>query len=110
MVINNFKFHSVDVVLWMETSRFIERALLSYATSRNSVVCVPMSDSLFNALLAFREQMDIAYIHPRRDSMFLHLAQLRYSSFKVPDNHVSKKSEKKGIPSHPMKKNLSQAI
>lgn len=83
MVYNSFRFHAVEFCAWLVVSRFIDQVVLARIRQGREQVVISVSDDLWRSLQEFQEQMDIAYLHPRTDSMKIRTFVKRYGSEKV---------------------------
>lgn len=75
------KFHKVESCTWMRTRYLIQQVLLARVASSSECFTFSLSNHDFEVLRDFIEDMDIAYLHPRRDSFFLKYLESTYSNF-----------------------------
>ena len=105
------KFHKVESCTWMRTRHLIQQLLLARVARSSEFFTFSLSADDFHVLQDFIEDMDIAYLHPRRDSFFLRYLASTYANF-VPtakfaaDSHQIHKGKISCHPRH--EKNLSE--
>ena len=101
-------FHKCDTLLWMNVQKVLERLCLNRVRAGVQSFEFTLQDCEFDAIQEFNEQMDICYLHPRRDAFQVSLLAAKYSNFTA-KCHIEK--SRKAAPSLPIrrqKKNLSQ--
>lgn len=90
----------------MQVHDLLDRLLLARVRAGKSTFVFTLSDDSFETIRDFIEQMDIAYLHPRRDSFQVSLLAARYSNF---SNGMGKMPRKRALPASLVKaENLSQ--
>ena len=77
-------FHRVEALTWLRVRTMLNELLLGRVQSNSQYLTYQVSDEDFETIRDFVEQMDIAYLHPRRDSYHLQLLQTIYSTFTLP--------------------------
>ena len=90
----------------MQVHDLLDRLLLARVRAGKSTFVFTLSDDSFETIRDFMEQMDSAYLHPRRDSFQVSLLAARYSNFSIGQ---WKMPRKRALPASLVKeKNLSQ--
>lgn len=112
-MIHNFSylachFHKVESVVWLRVREVINEMLLSRVKASSEFFTYKLCSDDFDTLRDFVEQMDTAYLHPRRDSFHVNFLKSIYSGFHVPANFRGRKSGSEHLPISETKKNLSQ--
>lgn len=82
------RFHRVSNWTWLRVRELLQGALLARlrAGSDNFVFNIGRDD--FETVLDLIEQMDIGYIHPRRDALHVSLLSTMYASLHVPSSYA----------------------
>lgn len=109
------KFHKVESCTWMRTRHLIQQLLLARIAGSSEFFTFNLSADDFHVLQDFIEDMDIAYLHPRRDSFYLNYLASTYSNFVptakfsaeshcilkgksiLPSGHAKNLSERRGV-------------
>lgn len=78
MLSTDFRFHSVEPFLWYSVGKFIDALLMHRLNAGNDRLVINLDATMWQNLMTFREQMDTAYLHPRRDAMHLRYINHRY--------------------------------
>lgn len=78
MLSTDFRFHSVEPFLWYSVGKFIDALLMQRLNAGNDRIVINLDATMWQNLMTFREQMDTAYLHPRRDAMHLRYINHRY--------------------------------
>lgn len=90
----------------MQVHDLLDRLLLTRIRAGRSSFVFTLSDDCFEAIRDFCTQMDIAYLHPRRDSFQVSLLAARYSNFSIGQGKMPRK---RALAANlEKKKNLSQ--
>ena len=71
---------------WLHVRDIIDSLLIERVKSGTPTFSFSLSAESFEVLRDFEEQMDTAYIHPRRDAFHLSLCSSRYANFRLPAN------------------------
>ena len=90
----------------MEVHDLLDRLLLARVRAGGSSFVFTLSNDCFEAIRDFVEQMDVAYLHPRRDSFQVSLLAARYSNFSIGQAKMPRKRAISACLAK--KKNLSQ--
>lgn len=98
----NCHFHKVDSWLWASIRSFLHEVQRERIVQGAEFVTLNVDAADFDNISSFVEQMDTAYLHPRRDSAHIHFLAKTYSSFRA------KLSKKRFLPSHARKKPKSE--
>lgn len=95
-------FHYVDSLTWLCIRSMMQRLVVARLEQGRATLCFNMSEDDCDYVLDFLEQMDIAYLHPRRDSLHVSLLASQYSNVQIKAGTI-----RKAIPSASplMKKN-----
>lgn len=78
MLSTDFRFHSVEPFLWYSVGKFIDALLMHRLNAGHDRLVINLDATMWQNLMTFREQMDTAYLHPRRDAMHLRYINHRY--------------------------------
>ena len=99
-------FHRCDVLTWLSVKNWLERVLVKRVDACQSSFLVELDGFQFEVIRDFIQQMDCAYIHPRRDAMHVSLCSSVYADFVVPAAWLARRA---GYSANPKgKKNLDQ--
>lgn len=99
-------FHYCDTLTWMQVHDLLDRLLLARIRAEESSFVFTLSNDCFETIRDFVEQMDVAYLHPRKDSFQVSLLAARYSNFSI---GKEKMPRKRALTAYlAKKKNLSQ--
>lgn len=71
-------YHRCDTITWLHVRTILDRLLLARLNGGTSF-SFSLSNESFEYIRDFQEQMDTAYLHPRRDSLHLSLIRDRYN-------------------------------
>lgn len=77
----NCHFHKVDSLCWLQVKSWLSHALVERVEVSCDVVPLQISADMWGVFMDFLEQMDTAYLHPRRDAAHLKACECRYSGF-----------------------------
>lgn len=94
----NCHFHKVDSWLWSSCRSFLQQIQRERIAQGAQFVTINVNSDEFDMISSFLEQMDTAYLHPRRDSAHIHFLAKTYSTFR------DKLAQKKVLPSQTRKK------
>ena len=72
-------YHRCDTITWLHVRNLLDKLLLSRLHAGTNTFLFSLDDISFEAIRDFTEQMDTAYLHPRRDSLHLSLIRDRYN-------------------------------
>lgn len=101
-------FHKVDGITWLRIREVLNSLLLGRVRAGEQKFAFTVSDDDFYTIRDFVEQMDIAYLHPRRDSYHIAFLQSIYSGWKVPACFLAR-LRKNPLANAFTKKNLSES-
>lgn len=85
-------YHRCDTLVWMDVQKVLERLCLTRVQAGVQSFKFTLQDCEFDAIREFNEQMDICYLHPRRDAFQVSLLAAKYSNFNA-KCHVEKRRE-----------------
>lgn len=68
-------FHKVETWTWLRTRTYLCELLVARLQAGRECFTYHLSDFDFETLRDFMEQMDTAYLHPRRDAAHIRLCQ-----------------------------------
>lgn len=83
-------FHKVETWTWLRTRAFICELLVARLQAGRECFTFRLSNFDFETLRDFLEQMDTAYLHPRRDAAHIRLCQTIYGSMAISDDLADK--------------------
>ena len=83
-------FHYVDSLSWLCIRRMMQKLVIARLEQGRAIVCFNVSLDDCQCIMDFVEQMDIAYLHPRRDSLHVSLLASQYSNFHVKAETIQK--------------------
>lgn len=89
----------------------MQSLMLSRVQAGSEAFLFSIDNPTLETIGEFIEQMDTAYIHPRRDSYHVSLCSEGYSNFCAPSSWngtIANVRKKEFLPSRASKKNLSQ--
>lgn len=72
-------YHRCDTITWLHVRTILDKLLLSRLYAGTNSFSFHLDDHSFEVIRDFTEQMDTAYLHPRRDSLHLSLIRDRYN-------------------------------
>ncbi|MBQ5477310.1 MAG: hypothetical protein IIT64_05900, partial [Bacteroidaceae bacterium] len=101
-------FHKVDGITWLRIREVLNSLLLGRVRAGEQKFAYTDSYDDFDTIRDFVEQMDIAYLHPRRDSYHIAFLQSIYSGWKVPACFLARLKKNPLANAFP-KKNLSES-
>lgn len=78
------RFHRVDSWTWLRVRQLLRGFLLRRLAAGTSRFLVELENEDFETIRNFCEQMDIGYIHPRRDAAHIALCQTMYGDMSIP--------------------------
>lgn len=106
-------YHKVDSFTWLRIREVLNQMLVARIEAASQFFTFKITTDDFETIRDFVEQMDTAYLHPRRDSMHVNYLQSIYSSWRVPANFLGKLRDAKrrvtSLTNAPTKKNLSES-
>lgn len=76
-------FHKVESLTWLCTRKLLQRVVIARVVQGADAVRLELTKDECENLREFLEQMDIAYLHPRRDSLHVSLLASQYSTLNV---------------------------
>lgn len=85
-------FHKVDSLTWLRIREVLNSMLLARLEASSEVFTWYMPQGDWDTIRLFVEQMDTAYIHPRRDAYHVNFLQSVYTNLHLPANFFRKKS------------------
>lgn len=77
-------YHRVDTWTWLRVRQLLHGFLLGRLSAGCSKFVVELANEDFETIRDFCEQMDIGYLHPRRDSLHVALCSTMYGTMKIP--------------------------
>ena len=77
-------FHKVDCLTWLATRTLLQRVLINRIEAGCEKFVFEVSQDDFQVISDFLFDMDIAYLHPRRDAMHVSLMASQYSNIQLP--------------------------
>lgn len=92
----------------MNVQAVLERLCLARVQAGVQSFKFTLQDCEFEDIREFSEQMDICYLHPRRDAFHVSLLAAKYSNFATKRNSGNGSEATPLLPSRRQKKNLSQ--
>lgn len=81
-------FHYVESLTWLCIRRMVQRLIVARLEQGRAAVSFSLDLAEVELLRDFLEQMDTAYLHPRRDSLHVSLLASQYSNLRVKPNEV----------------------
>lgn len=87
-------FHRCDTITWLHVKSVLDRLVLRRVESGKDVFAFSLSADSWLIIQEFCKQMDISYIHPRRDSFHIELSKSRYGDFHVPESFLAERLKK----------------
>ena len=81
----NTHFHKVESCTWLRVRTILQQMLLARLECAGECFIQKVSAADFETIRDFLEQMDTAYLHPRRDAAHLSLCQTLYGSMVISD-------------------------
>lgn len=87
-------YHKVDTITWLNVRAMLNNALLARIKQGREFLTLHMSNDDFDTISEFVEQMDTAYLHPRRDSYHIHILQTTYSNFRPKNSPLPPEHDK----------------
>lgn len=100
-------FHKVEGLVWLRIREVLNDLLISRVEAGQQKFAFTVTDDDFDTIRDFVEQMDIAYLHPRRDSYHIAFLASVYSGWKVPACFLAR-LRKNPLANAFTKKNLSE--
>lgn len=101
-------FHKVEGLVWLRIREVLNDLLISRVKAGQQKFAFTVSNDDFDTIRDFVEQMDIAYLHPRRDSYHIAFLESIYSDWKVPACFLAR-LHKNPLANAFTKKNLSES-
>lgn len=86
-------FHRVDTWTWLRVRQLLQGFLLGRLSAGCSRFVVELGNEDFETIRDFCEQMDIGYLHPRRDSLHVSLCSTMYGTMKIPARALERMRE-----------------
>ena len=80
------RFHACDTITWLNVRELLQHLQLTRVAAGSESFIFSLNSQAFDTIYEFIEQMDTAYIHPRRDSFHINLCAQIYSKFRVPSS------------------------
>lgn len=77
-------FHKVDCLTWLATRTMLQKILVQRVETGTDTVIFKVSEDDFQVIFDFLFDMDVAYLHPRRDAMHVSLMASQYSNIQLP--------------------------
>lgn len=77
-------FHKVDSLTWLAVRTMLQNVLVKRVEAGTDKVVFEVSQDDFQVISDFLFDMDVAYLHPRRDAMHVSLLASQYSNIKLP--------------------------
>lgn len=77
-------FHKVDCLTWLATRTLLQRILVHRIEAGCDKFVFEVSQDDFKVISDFLFDMDVAYLHPRRDAMHVSLMASQYSNIQLP--------------------------
>ena len=78
-------FHKVETWTWLRTRTYLCELLVARLQAGRECFTYRLSNFDFETLRDFMEQMDTAYLHPRRDATHIRLCQTIYGHLSISD-------------------------
>lgn len=78
-------FHKVETWTWLRTRTYLCGLLVARLQAGRECFTYRLSNFDFETLRDFMEQMDTAYLHPRRDAAHVRLCQTMYGHLAISD-------------------------
>lgn len=78
-------FHKVESCTWLRVRQYLTELLIARLQAGRECFTFNLSNFDFETVRDFLEQMDTAYLHPRRDSSHLALCQTMYGNVQITD-------------------------
>lgn len=78
-------FHKVESCTWLRVRQYLAELLIARLQAGSECFTFNLSNFDFETVRDFLEQMDCAYLHPRRDAAHLALCQTMYGPMKISD-------------------------
>ena len=93
--------------MWLRIREVLNNLLISRIKAGQQKFAFTVSNDDFDTIRDFVEQMDVAYLHPRRDSYHIAYLQSIYSAWRVPACFLAR-IRKNPLANAFTKKNLSE--
>lgn len=77
-------YHRVDSLTWLRIREVLGKLLLARVEAASECFMFNCSHDDCETILDFREQMDVGYLHPRRDSYHVSALSSIYSHMEIP--------------------------
>lgn len=77
-------FHKVDSLTWLAIRTMLQKILVQRVEAGTDRVVFEVSRDDFQVISDFLFDMDVAYMHPRRDAMHVSLMASQYSNIQLP--------------------------
>lgn len=77
-------FHKVDSLTWLAVRTMLQKVLVQRVEAGTDKVVFEVSEDDFRVISDFLFDMDVAYLHPRRDAMHVSLMASQYSNIQLP--------------------------
>ena len=76
-------FHRVESITWLATRTWLQRVLVARLSSMKDSVVLNVTKEDMELIWDFLGQMDVAYLHPKRDSQYVSLVKSNYANFNL---------------------------
>ena len=83
-------FHKVDTWCWLRIRAYLNELLIARLQAGRECFTHKLSNFDFETIRDFLEQMDCAYLHPRRDAAHILLCQSLYGDMAISDSMAHK--------------------
>ena len=83
-------FHKVETWTWLRTRTYLCELLVARLQAGRECLAFRLSDFDFETLRDFMEQMDTAYLHPRREAAHQRVCQAIYGQMAISDTLADK--------------------
>lgn len=91
-------FHKVDSLTWLAMRSFLQRIMVQRVEKCSDQVVVLVNPDTFQVISDFLFDMDVAYLHPRRDAMHVSLMASQYSNIQLPARAAIFSPHSKDVP------------
>lgn len=91
-------FHKVDSLTWLAMRSFLQGIMVQRVERCSDQVCVLVNPDTFQVISDFLFDMDVAYLHPRRDAMHVSLMASQYSNVQIPARTAIISRNSKDVP------------
>lgn len=91
-------FHKVDSLTWLAVRTMLQKVLIQRVEAGTDKVVFEVSENDFRVISDFLFDMDVAYLHPRRDAMHVSLMASQYSNIQLPARTAVFSNHSAGVP------------